>query len=84
MVILESKILRKKKIDKELSVKVIKNDASERLFVEFVSKDNKLIMQKSFQNTYHGRLEAETFEKSFQSIEEFRDYFQKKNNRSSQ
>jgi predicted polyphosphate/ATP-dependent NAD kinase len=81
MAILENKVLRKKKIDKDLNVKVIKNDASERLFVEFSSKDNKLVMQKMFQNTFHGRLEAQTFEDSFQSYEEFKEYFNKKSGR---
>jgi len=81
MAILENKVVKKKKIDKDLNLKITRNDASERLFVEFSSRDNKLIMQKSFQNNYHGRLLAEAFENSFQSFEQFQQYFDKKNGR---
>lgn len=81
MAILEIKIVKKKKIDRDLNLKITRSDASERLFVEFSSKDNKLIMQKSFQNNYNGRLLAEAFENSFQSFEQFQEYFNKKNGR---
>ena len=78
MALLENKVLRKKKVDKDLSLLVTKNDASERLFVEFSSKDRKLVLQRSFQNTYYGRQDADVFENSFQSFDQFREYFNRR------
>jgi hypothetical protein len=75
MSLLDVKVLKKKKLDRELNLKVSRNDASERIFVEFSSKDGKLVVQKSFQDTYLGRLEATTFEEKFKSIEELKIYF---------
>lgn len=78
MTILETKVLKKKKLDKELTLKISKNDASERIFIEFSSKDGKLIVQRSFQDTYYGREEAKAFENNFKSIEELKAYFDSK------
>jgi len=79
---LDIKVLKKKKLDKELNLKVTKNDATERIFVEFSSKDGKLVVQRSFQDTYYGRLEAEKFEESMKTIEDFQLYLVNKGNRS--
>lgn len=68
---LENKVLRKKKLDKELLLKVCQNDATERIFVEFSTKNGRMILQKSFQNNFYGRQDAEAFEKSIATIEEF-------------
>jgi hypothetical protein len=78
MASLENKVVRKKKLDKELTLRVIENDAAERIFIEFSSKENGLFLQKSFQDNYLGRLEADKFEESFETIEEFKQYFEKK------
>lgn len=78
MASLDIKVLRKKKLDKELNLKVYKNEASERIFVEFSSKDGKLVLQKNFQDTYYGRKDAEEFEEKFKSIEELKTYFKVK------
>lgn len=75
---LETKILKKKNIDKELIVKVLRNTASERIFVEFASKDGKLKVHKSFQDNYYGREDAKKFESSIGSIEDLRNYFNSK------
>ena len=75
---LDVKVLKKKKLDKDLSLKVTKNDATERIFVEFSSKDGKLVIQRSFQDTYYGRLEADKFEESMKTIEDFQSYFASK------
>lgn len=72
---LESKVLKKKKVDNELTVKVTKNEAAGRIFVEFSAESSKLVLQKSFQNTYAGFKEAEDFEDSIKSIEELKSYF---------
>jgi hypothetical protein len=69
---LENKVIRKKKLDKELLLKVCQNDATERILVEFSTKDGRMILQKSFQNNFYGRQEADAFEKSITTIEEFR------------
>jgi hypothetical protein len=74
---LENKVLRKKKLDKELLLRVCQNDATERIFVEFSTKDGRMILQKSFQNTFYGRREAEAFEKSIASIEELRGHLKR-------
>lgn len=67
---IETKILKEKKLDKErLNLKISRNEASERIFVEFSSQDGKLVLQRSFQDTYHGREEAKTFEKKFKSLD---------------
>jgi hypothetical protein len=65
---LEYKVIRKKKLDKELLLRVLVNKAAERMLVEFSSKDGKLFLQKSFQDNYYGRQEANTFEESLKTI----------------
>jgi len=79
MSLLDTKVLRKKKLDKELNLRVFKNEASERLFVEFSSKDGKMVVQKSFQDTYSGRIEAKVFEDAFKSIEDLKNYLNRSN-----
>jgi hypothetical protein len=78
MSLLDVKVLRKKKVDKDLNVKVSQNEASERIFVEFSSKDGKLVVQRSFQDTYLGRKDAAAFEESFKSFDDFRAHFVEK------
>lgn len=78
MSVLETKVVRKKKVDKDLNLRVLKNDASERIFVEFASRDGKLILQKSFQDTYLGQNQAKEFELSINSLEDLRKYFSDK------
>lgn len=71
----DSKVLKKKKIDKELNLKVTQNEMSGRIFVEFSSEDGKLVTQKSFQNTYDGKKESDAFQKRFKSINDLKKYF---------
>ena len=71
----ENKILKKKNLDKETNLKISQNEMSGRIFVEFSSEDGKLILQKSFQNTYEGNKEAKTFAKTIKSIKDLRKYF---------
>lgn len=81
---LEHKILKNKKVDKEkeLTLKVSEDTQGERLFVEFTAEIErpqlvgspserrmlKLKAQRSFQNTFAGRAEAEEFSKSIKSV----------------
>lgn len=71
----ENKILKKKKLDKEATLKISQNDMSSRIFVEFSSEDGKLVLQKSFQNTYEGTVESQAFAKSIKSIDDLKRYF---------
>ena len=78
MASLDLKVLRKKKLDKELNLKVYKNEASERIFVEFSSKDGRLILQKNFQDTYLGRKQVEEFESKIKNIDDLKTYLRVK------
>lgn len=71
----ENKILKNKKLDKDLTLKVTQNGMSGRIFVEFISETSRMVLQKSFQNTYEGKKEAESFQKSIKSIGDLRSYF---------
>lgn len=77
MSLLDTKVLKKKKLD-NLNLKVTRNEAAERIFVEFSSKDGKLVVQKSFQDNFMGRTEAKTFEDAFQSLEDLKTYLNRK------
>lgn len=70
----ETKILKKKKIDKILTLKVTQSGMNGRIFVEFSSEDGKLVVQKSFQNTFEGNRDAEQFQKRFRSIKDLKKY----------
>jgi len=72
---IEFRVLKKKKVDKETNLKVQKNDALNRLSVEFSSDVCKLVVQKSFQDTYEGRLASEEFQKSIKSTNDLKAYF---------
>lgn len=71
----ENKILKKKKLDKEANLKISQNEMSGRIFVEFSSENGKLTLQKSFQNTHEGNLEAQAFSKTIKSIKDLKKYF---------
>lgn len=78
MASLDLKVLKKKKIDKELTLKVSRNESSERIFVEFSSKDGKIVLQKSFQDNFYGHRDAEVFENSIKNIDALKAYFKLK------
>jgi hypothetical protein len=71
----EIKILKKKKIDKELNLKITQNEMSGRIFVEFSSNDGRLVLQKSFQDNVDGKRDAEKFSKTIKSFNALRKYF---------
>jgi hypothetical protein len=71
----ENKILKKKRLDKETTLKISQNEMSGRIFVEFSSENAKLVLQKSFQNTYEGNKEAQQFAKTIENIDGLRRYF---------
>ena len=74
MSLLDTKVLKKKKLD-NITLKVSRNEANERIFVEFSSKDGKLVVQKSFQDTYSGRQEAAKFEERFKTFDDLKAHF---------
>lgn len=71
---LENKVIKKKKIDKELTLRVMQNKAMGRIFVEFTSKDGKLVVQRGFQDNYDGNQLALAFQETFKSIKAFKEY----------
>ena len=71
----DTKILKDKKLGKDLTLKVIQHSTNGRIFVEFISNDGKLVLQKSFQNTYEGEKESLVFQKSMKSIRDLKKYF---------
>jgi hypothetical protein len=71
----DNKVIKKKKVDKELTLKVTKNEMSERIFVEFRTDDGKIVLQKSFQDNYSGAAAAEEFSKSIKNLKDLRNYF---------
>lgn len=74
------KIIKEKKIDKETTLKVSKNLMSGRIFVQFVSVEPKITLQKNFQDNREGKLKSEEFAKSITSTEELLQYFGLKRN----
>jgi hypothetical protein len=68
----DNKVLKKKKLDSEASLRVTQNEMSGRIFVDFFSEDGRLKVQKSFQDTFQGRADAEKFQKKIKSIKDLR------------
>lgn len=69
------KLLKEKKIDKEITLKVSQNLMSGRIFVEFSSLNPKLTLQKNFENSLEGKTKSEEFSKSIKSLSQFKQYF---------
>lgn len=72
---LENKVLKKKALDKELTLTVTKVDSGNKIVVEFRHVSGKMVRQKSFQDNYEGRAEADVFAKSIKNTKELRKYF---------
>lgn len=75
MSILDNKVIKKKKVDKETNLRVMKNGALHRILVEFSSESSKMVVQKSFQDTHQGRKEAEEFQNVIKSTADLKAYF---------
>ena len=69
------KLIKEKKVDKHTTLKVTKNLMSGRIFVEFESKENRLVLQKNFQDSFDGKKKSEEFAKSIKSTEQLKEYF---------
>jgi hypothetical protein len=72
---LETKVLKKKALDKELTLTVSKIGMNSRIIVEFRHISGKMVRQKTFQDTFEGRAEADKFSKSIKNTKELRKYF---------
>ena len=77
---LDYKLVKKKKLDKELNLQVLLNSSSERFVVEFFSKDRRIVLQKSFQNNFEGKNQMKKFQSSFKSMKDLKKYFFKGEN----
>ena len=73
------KTLKDKKLDKNTSLKIKKNLMSGRIFVEFTSVEPRIVLQKNFQDSLHGKQESEEFARSIKNTEQLLDYFGIKN-----
>ena len=69
------KILKEKKLDRGTTLKITKNAMSGRIFVEFTCKEPKIVLQKNFDNSLHGRKESEEFSKSIKNTKQLLEYF---------
>ena len=69
------KITKEKKLDKETTLIIKRNIMSGRIFVEFVSVNPRIVLQKNFQDTYDGKNLSEEFAKSIKNTEQLREYF---------
>lgn len=72
---LDTKVINKKALDKELTLTVTELVQSGRIMVEFRHSSNKMVRQKTFPNTYEGRADVEKFSKSIKNTKELRKYF---------
>ncbi len=69
------KLIREKQLDSNTTLKVSQNLRSGRVFVEFVSDNPRIVLQKNFQDTMAGKLDSEKFAKSIRNTKELRAYF---------
>lgn len=69
---MEHKVTKQKKLDKELLLKIYEDAHASRIYVEFSSEDRKLVLQRSFQNTFFGREQSQEFSKSLKSLSDLK------------
>lgn len=72
---LENKVIKKKQLDEELVLTITKiGYYNTKITVEFTHVSGKMVVQKSFQDNFHGRADANKFSKSIKNIKDFRKY----------
>lgn len=71
----ENKILKKKKLDKDLNLSMEQNERNGRIYVEFSTEDGRIRLQKTFQDTFDGNRDAKSFSKSIKSMKDLKKYF---------
>lgn len=72
---IDTKVIKKVELDQETFLRFLRNEALSRISVEFSSTSSKLVLQKSFQDTYEGRREAEQFSKTITCTNDLKRYF---------
>lgn len=70
-----NKVIKTKKLDKDTTLKVIKNELSGRIFVEFSGMSGKLVLQRNFQDSLIGIRESEKFQKIIKNTKDLKKYF---------
>ena len=69
------KLIKEKKVDKNTRLTITKNLMSGRIFVEFVSDNPRLTLQKNFQDSLDGKNRSVEFSKSIRSTADMHRYF---------
>ena len=69
------KLVKKKDLDDNTTLKITKNLMNGRLFVEFVSLSPKIVLQKNFENSMFGKIECDKFANSIKNIDDLKSYF---------
>jgi len=72
--LLDDKILKQEDLEGGLLLKVTINKASERIFVEFSSSDGKLVVQRSYPDSFAGQIQADIFKVKFKSLTDLKTY----------
>ena len=67
---MEHKVIKQKKLEKELNLKISEDVYGGRIYVEFSTDNKKMVLQRSFQNTYFGQLESVEFSKSIKNVKD--------------
>lgn len=70
-----NKVVKTKKFGKNMVLQVSENEHSNRILVDFFTVDGKLKVQKTFQNNFEGKKQAQEFQKRFKSLEDLKKYF---------
>lgn len=71
----QNKVIKTKKLGKEVILQVSENVHSNRILVDFYTTDGRLKVQKTFQNNFEGKKEAKEFQKRFRSLNDLKKYF---------
>ena len=74
----ETSLVKELEVDEGLNLRVTRSSYSERVYVEFKSTDGKLTLQKTFQDNFFGRKDAEKFEKSMKTLSDLKAYLKVK------
>jgi hypothetical protein len=69
------RLIKEKNLDEDTTLKVSQNLMSGRIFVEFSSKNPRIVLQKNFQDSLDGKAESQKFAKSIKSKKDLKKYF---------
>ena len=69
------KLIKQKKLDRETVMTISQNIMSGRIYVQYISENPRIVLQRNFQDNYDGMKEVESFAGSIRSTRELRKYF---------